>query len=404
MNNSERMVYLSSKLVVLSMDKEQNQEEIAKISEELAVLQRQMESENSASSPENEAEGFVKFTKKEILQMPTKFRKVFLLGGAVVRAYKRKSCNQGKRTVYNYELRCRSDGYNVYASSNDLDEAKRKFLENLKTAERTKDLPKVPTTFHEFSMYYFENFRKRKVKELTLSNDLYRYKNHIQPKFGGLNLKSITPIMCQQLLDTLATRGQHKTCKEVYTILNQIFKMAIAHNLITHNPLSIVIIEIKEGKHGTALTKDEEKALLEHMRGTRYELLFAVALYTGMRPNEYKTARIEGQFIESVNSKRKSKRVEFKKIPITPKLRPYLNGVSSFNFTQIQYMRFKMKEVLPNHILYDLRTTFYSRCEECGVAPVARDEFVGHSHGKLGDAYTDLSDEFLLAEGEKLNY
>ena len=61
-----------------------------------------------------------------------------------------------------------------------------------------------------------------------------------------------------------------------------------------------------------------------------------------------------------------------------------------------------INQVLPNHIFYDLRTTFYTRCEECGVAPPARDHFVGHSSGVLNNTYTDLSDEYLLKEGEKL--
>jgi integrase len=58
---------------------------------------------------------------------------------------------------------------------------------------------------------------------------------------------------------------------------------------------------------------------------------------------------------------------------------------------------------LPNHKLYDLRTTFYTRCDEYGVAAPARDEFVGHSSGVLTNTYRDLSDEYLLKEGAKLN-
>ena len=38
------------------------------------------------------------------------------------------------------------------------------------------------------------------------------------------------------------------------------------------------------------------------------------------------------------------------------------------------------------------------------IAPVVRDKFVGHWHGALGNAYTDLSEELLKREGEKLKY
>ena len=59
---------------------------------------------------------------------------------------------------------------------------------------------------------------------------------------------------------------------------------------------------------------------------------------------------------------------------------------------------------IPNHILYDLRTTFYSRCTECDITEIAQKLFVGHSLGQLGNAYTDVSDEFLINEGNKIKY
>ncbi len=148
----------------------------------------------------------------------------------------------------------------------------------------------------------------------------------------------------------------------------------------------------------------EEAKLLAHVRDTEYEVMFAVALYTGMRPVEYQTAAIEGSFIKARNAKRKDGKVEYKKIPIHPMLRPYLQGVTELKMAAVKTMRKKLAEVLPAHKLYDLRTTFYTRCTECGVSDVAIKKFVGHTLGGLADTYTDLSDDYLIAEGEKISY
>ena len=85
-------------------------------------------------------------------------------------------------------------------------------------------------------------------------------------------------------------------------------------------------------------------------------------------------------------------------------LRPYLEGIKTIEFATYNQMNSRIKKILPQHKLYDLRTTFYTRCKECGISKAARNEFMGHSEGVLDEAYSDLSDEFLLKEGEKLNY
>lgn len=178
--------------------------------------------------------------------------------------------------------------------------------------------------------------------------------------------------------------------------------MAILHRLIDYNPLDIVIHTKHENEHGIALTKEEERKLLSETKDVILRNALALGLYTGMRPNEYKTAKIEGKFIVAINSKRKNGKIEYKKIPITKMLEPYLK--EGINVPTEKKLRAAIREVLPNHKLYDLRTTFYTRCTECGVAEPAMKEFVGHSLGKLADAYTDFSDEYLLREGGKLLY
>lgn len=352
------------------------------------------------NNSDNDSSVFLKFTKKELSKMPIQFRKQFILNDMLVRCRRRKS---GKKTV-NYEIRYRRNGYNISVSSNDFEKAKEKFIDALKNADRQDEQQKVPTTFNEFAMYYFENFKKKKVSPETYKSDLSRYNKHIAPHFKDVPIKNITTGQCQKLLDKYTEQGMGKTADEVHSLLNQIFKMAIAHNIIERNPIATVVHTQHEREHGKALTKDEERALLEGLKGTNYLIPFAVALYTGMRPNEYKTARIEGDFIIAVNSKRKTKKVEYKRIAISPMLKPYIEGVSELNFPYVESMRTHMNKHVKGHKLYDLRTTFYTRCRECGVAIAARDEFMGHSAGALAKAYTDLSDEYLYAEAQKLNY
>ena len=403
--NKQKLLELASQLVLAGVTK--NDGEIEKISEELAAELRQpapmIENGDRACAPpplEKDICGFLKFTDKEISKMPKSFRHTFIAEGKVVFYRKRK---RGKLYgAITYEARYRRHGYNISVSAANLEDLKTRFIEALHAKEL--GAVKIPSTFHEFSMYYFENFRKRKVSQQTMQGDFNRYNNHLKPSFGSTLLRRILPAQCQAVIDNILKRGHGKTATEVYSLLNCIFKTAIAHGIIERNPLAIVVVEQHQREHGKALTVSEEKLLLEKTAGTPYQLMFAIALFTGLRPNEYATARLEGNFIIAVNSKRKNRKVEFKKIPVTPMLRPFLEGVTEIKFYVEYTVREKFKEILPEHKLYDLRTTFYTRCQECGVADVARMEFVGHSLGTLGDTYTDLSDEFLLKEGEKLKY
>ena len=350
----------------------------------------------------NEETGFLKFTEKEISKMPQTFRKEFRTQGCTAHIRKRTD----GRYVCSYEIRYRRNGYNISVSAKTVEQAKIRFIEALKTTDPQTSTKEngTPKTFNEFSLYYFENFRKRKVTERTMKEDLWRYKKYLLPVFGSTPIKSITPLQCQNLIDGIVKDGKEKTATEIFSMLNVIFKMAIRHDIITRNPLDIVFIKKHERKHGIALTRDEEKTLLQAVAGTPYQIMFAVALYTGLRPNEYETARINENFIIAKNSKRKNGKIEYKRIPITPMLRPYLDNVTELKFYKPEQMRNKMKPILPEHKIYDLRTTFYTRCQECGISEVAIKLFVGHSLGGLADTYTDISNEYLLKEGEKLNY
>ena len=373
-----------------------------KSASESITLERLKKITGFDSRGQDNEEVFWRFSAKELSLMPKTFRKEFRTQGCTAHVRKRRS---GKNS-WNYEIRYRRNGYNITASANNLDQAKHKFIEMLGSAEKCVKNKEstIPSTFDKFANYFFEKFYKRKVGQSTFRVAMSNYKNHVFPHFGDMPLKSITADKCQELLDRLIDEDKVRTEENVFTMLNMIFKAAVKHGVMAHNPIDMVFHTKHEREHGKALTKDEERKLLEQTAGTPYQLMFAIALYTGLRPNEYKTAVIDGDFVVANNSKRKNGKVESKKIPITPMLAPYLEGVNELHFTRLEQIRHKFNGILPNHKLYDLRTTFYTRCMECGVAEVATKTFVGHALGGMADTYTDLSDEFLYTEGQKLKY
>lgn len=262
--------------------------------------------------------------------------------------------------------------------------------------------PKNTQTFDEFARYYFDTYRKRKVAPKTFKCDLSRYELHIAPTIGGIRICELVPEQVQKLIDSLSDRP--KTAHEVFGLINLVCKTAIRHHLILSNPCDIVILPDYERKHGKALTHEEERRLLHATGDTPYQLMFAVILYTGLRPNEYATARLEGDFIVARNSKQKDGKEHTKRIAITPMLAPYITASTVLHFYAVNRIGEKLRAILPNHKLYDLRTTFYTRCQERGVSELARNLFVGHSLGKLANTYTDVSDDYLIAEAQKVKY
>lgn len=164
--------------------------------------------QNTKDKASNEnAVGIVNFTKQEISQMPKSFRKEFRTAGCTAHVLRRRS---GKNN-WNYMIRYRKNGYNIVATSNNLEEAKRKFIKKLSQADELKkqqaiaevtetplhptallkksiftEVNGIPATFDKFANYYFEKFHKRKVCEESYRITLSNYKNHVLPHFGDI--------------------------------------------------------------------------------------------------------------------------------------------------------------------------------------------------------------------------
>ena len=330
--------------------------------------------------------------------MPKTFKNEFRADGCTAHITKRKS---GKNN-YCYEIRYRRNGYNISVSSTSLTTAKERFIEELKQAQPYQ-LNAVPDTFNAFAEYYFTNFYAEKVKANTYANVQGVYNLHIKPHFGKIKVKKITPALCKALVDKFQADGHGRTAQEVYSIMSIIFRSAVAHGLIDRSPLAIVPAPKHHRVNGTVLTADEERLLLSADREDKRQS-FAILLYTGLRPNELATAKLDGKFIVALNSKQKNGVVAYKKIPITPMLAPYITG-DKLLLCSYKVLYPHLKRVLPHHALKDTRTTFATRCQQCGIPADVVRVYMGHSlGGVLGKSYTKFTDSYLYEQGQKLLY
>ena len=64
------------------------------------------------------------------------------------------------------------------------------------------------------------------------------------------------------------------------------------------------------------------------------------------------------------------------------------------------------KLLCPSHHLHELRHTFITRCQECGVAREVVSVWAGHAADKTmtSTVYTHFSDEFMAEQGAKVDY
>lgn len=342
---------------------------------------------------------FLKFNDKEILKMPKTFRKEFRTQGCTAHVRKRID----GRYKCSYEIRYTRNGYNISASATTLEEAKKNFIKKLNFIETKTENQNttfnIPKKFDEFALYWFENFHKTKVKEITFKINFALYHRHIEQKFKNKDIKSITAIELKNFLKSLPGNG--KTEDDVHSILNQIFNSAIKHGLLKLNPLDFFFHNQHERQNGTELSREEETKLLTESK-TEYTIIYAIMLYTGIRPNEYATAHIKDNFIIVNNSKQKKGKHIEKKIPICSHLSPYIENCNTLPKRNLQHIRNNFKKVLPNHTLKDLRKTFSTRCVNCHVDDYARKKFMGHSVGSLDKPYVGDIDNYLLTESKKL--
>ena len=105
---------------------------------------------------------------------------------------------------------------------------------------------------------------------------------------------------------------------------------------------------------------------------------------------------------------RKGYRERKRLIPITPMLAQRLPAmeIDALRTVRPDALTQAMKRLMPAHHLHELRHTFITRAQECGVAREVVSVWAGHAadETQTTKVYTHFSREFMKQEGQKVIY
>lgn len=134
---------------------------------------------------------------------------------------------------------------------------------------------------------WLNTHKKKSIKESTLVRYHDFYERYIKKRIGKRKILEIKPLILERLLQEMADKDYStKTIRDVYNILNAMFRYAVQNRIIMFNPCEGVEIPKTKSKPIRVLTVEEQKEILKYAKGRIYEHLITVALGTGMRAGE----------------------------------------------------------------------------------------------------------------------
>ena len=395
---SEELTLLTTKLMMCA-----NKREIINLSSEFSQLIDKVIEQESHNLPQPTQEktitATIKFKKEEVAQMAKTFKKEFIANGLVARVIKRQS---GKNSFL-YEIRYRRNGYNISASSTDIVEAKRKFIEMTKPNNIHKySVAQRPSGLHLFKEIAEEwlAYKKGKIHNRTYTAYISYCERYIFPVLGDKPISIIRTLDVDKLLKDRKPR----LYEDLRTVFNSVFKYAINSGLITHNPVALIQFKKADRNSRRALTKEEQIKLFENLSTPQYEAYkttFLIMYYFGLRPCELADAHFENGFLIARNAKRKGGKIEYKKIPVPKQAREKINlndPIPYLHRTDVLNRIFKRIIGDETATQYYLRHTFATTCQQY-VRPDIVDIWMGDSSERLvGRVYTHFPDEFMLQQ------
>lgn len=184
--------------------------------------------------------------------------------------------SQGKRRYVNKTIRGTKKDANTYLSTTLVAMSRGTFVE--------------PTTLTvgEYLDRWLHNAAHGRLRERTFADYSELLKRYVRPAIGETKLSDLRPLDIQGVYTKMQERDlSARTVRYTHAVLTSALKQAVKWLMLSHNPAASVDLPKATRKEMKALSVKEAERFLSAASEDRWGIVFALALTTGMRPEEY---------------------------------------------------------------------------------------------------------------------
>lgn len=151
-------------------------------------------------------------------------------------------------------------------------------------------------TVGELVQSYIDMQRIKGLKETSLRG-YESYAKRLNLAFKGIDAKELTPYQIERFIATAVKgdpksgypkKASPKTIKNIVSLLNSVYKMAVRNKMLTYNPCDAVTMPKQKKTEKVILTKEQIPLFLDALEDTTQDLkvVYELALFCGLRRSE----------------------------------------------------------------------------------------------------------------------
>lgn len=131
----------------------------------------------------------------------------------------------------------------------------------------------------------------------TVENYEQVVRDYLKPALGCRPIGKLRPDEVQQLLDGLREKGlSARSVQNIRAVLRRALNIALRWRYISSNPAVLVEVSVPKKRTHAVLTPEELSKLLAALKGHRWEALYWLVVYLGLRKGE-----VLGLHVDDVN-------------------------------------------------------------------------------------------------------